>query len=367
VESRKGTLEKMELKQIEEFYKGKKIFITGHTGFKGTWLLNVLFHFKAILKGYSLKPENENYPFYLLCSNEIQHESFFSDIRNKDILKNEILNFEPDIIFHFAAQPLVRKSYNIPTETFEVNVIGTGNLLESLKDYNRKCTVIIVTTDKVYENKETLYHYKESDKLGGYDPYSASKAACEILINSYRDSFFSRQNYDTHKKAIISLRAGNVIGGGDWSQDRIIPDIIKSISNEKDVSVRNPNSLRPWQHVLEPLVGYLEIALHAHNYYSKLENSYNLGPNKDDVVSVKELVEAAIQRLGQGKWKHQIEIGNHEANLLLLDNSKIKEDIGWSPKLTSLEAINWTIDWYKENQESKLSFTKMQINRYFQL
>ncbi|MES1222969.1 MAG: CDP-glucose 4,6-dehydratase, partial [Bacteroidota bacterium] len=215
------------LQQLETYYKDKKVFVTGHTGFKGAWLVAVLHTLGAKLKGYALAPEYENGLFSLLPPEAIG-ESIIADIRNKEKLSQEILSFKPDYVFHLAAQPLVRKSYTIPSETFEVNAVGTANLLESLIRLPGKCNVVVITTDKVYENKEQHILYTEDDVLGGYDPYSASKACAEIVVNSFRNSFFNTKNYTRHHKAIASARAGNVIGGGDWSADRIIPDIIRS-------------------------------------------------------------------------------------------------------------------------------------------
>lgn len=348
------------------FYENKKIFLTGHTGFKGSWMLCWLNLLGAQVKGYALEPEQNNSIFNLIHGNALC-QSIIADIRDKKKLHHEIENFNPDIIFHFAAQPLVRRSYQIPSETFEVNVIGTSNILESVIPLNKKCTVVCITTDKVYENKELDYHYKENDRLGGYDPYSASKAATETAINSFRNSFFNRKNYDSHQKAIVSARAGNVIGGGDWSDDRIMPDIVRALQNKKEIEIRNPHAIRPWQHVLEPLNGYLLLAMLAYENYDAISNAYNFGPQPKDHLPVKNVVETSIQHWGSGNWK---DISNmkqpHEAGLLMLDINKAQQELHWHPKLDFNSAVEWTINWYKSNDD-KFEFTQKQINRYQQL
>ena len=344
------------------FYQNKKIFLTGHTGFKGSWLLCWLNSLGAVVKGYSLEPAYEHGLFNLIDGKlNFQHQ--IGDIRDKENLENSIIDFQPDIIFHLAAQPLVRKSYQIPSETFDVNVVGTCNVLEAVSKLQKKCIVICITTDKVYENKEQHYHYKEEDNLGGYDPYSASKAACEIAISSFRNSFFNRSNYHTHQKAVVSARAGNVIGGGDFSEDRIVPDIIRALQNNKEIEVRNPKSIRPWQHVLEPLNGYLVLAQLAFEDYNFVSNAYNFGPTSNDHLPVHTLVEIAINNWGNGQWKDTSNNNNvHEANLLMLDITKATTELNWKPKLNSQQAIEWTINWYKEG--NSLDYTLNQIKKY---
>lgn len=344
------------------FYQNKKIFLTGHTGFKGSWLLCWLNSLGAVVKGYSLEPAYEHGLFNLIDGKlNFQHQ--IGDIRDKENLENSIIDFQPDIIFHLAAQPLVRKSYQIPSETFDVNVVGTCNVLEVLNKLQKKCIVICITTDKVYENKEQHYHYKEEDNLGGYDPYSASKAACEIAISSFRNSFFNRSNYHTHQKAVVSARAGNVIGGGDFSEDRILPDIIRALQNNKEIEVRNPKAIRPWQHVLEPLNGYLILAQLAFEDYNFVSNAYNFGPTSNDHLPVHTLVEIAINNWGNGQWKDTSNNNNvHEANLLMLDITKATTELNWKPKLNSQQAIEWTINWYKEG--NSLDYTLNQIKKY---
>lgn len=351
---------------IDSYYKGKKVFVTGHTGFKGAWFIALLHLAGAKVKGYSLPPEDDSSLFSML-SPQMEFENVFADILDKKKLQTELENFQPDFVFHLAAQALVRRSYQIPAETFEVNVVGTANVLEAVNKLPGKCTVVIITTDKVYENRETDYHYKEEDILGGYDPYSASKAAAEIALSSFRNSFFSLKNYNVHRKAIISARAGNVIGGGDRSTDRIIPDIIRSLENNMPVEVRNPSAVRPWQHVLEPLSGYLLAGMLLDIDAVKFSGAYNFGPLANDHLPVKDLVETAIACWGSGTWVDKSDANQpHEAGLLQLDINKAIKALNWQPKLTGKEAIAWTINWYKQPAESVFRFTVQQIKDYLQ-
>jgi CDP-glucose 4,6-dehydratase len=351
---------------FESYYKGKKIFVTGHTGFKGTWFITWLHLLGAKIKGYSLPPEGDS-SFFSAIARQTAVENVFADIRDKERVQTEIENFKPDFIFHLAAQALVRRSYQIPAETFEVNAVGTANLLEAVNKLPGKCTVVIITTDKVYENKEINYHYKEDDVLGGYDPYSASKAATEIVINSFRNSFFNIQKFPVHQKAIISARAGNVIGGGDRSADRIIPDIIRSLENNQPVEVRNPDAVRPWQHVLEPLNGYLLAGMLLDIDAVKFSGVYNFGPLPTDHLPVKKLVETAINCWGKGSWADKSDASQpHEAGLLQLDISKAKNTLHWRPKLDSASAIEWTINWYKQTPENAFNYTLQQVKDYQQ-
>lgn len=353
----------MEINSFFKFYKDKRIFLTGHTGFKGSWLLLWLTSLGAKVKGYALAPEHDSSLFSNI-KDSIEFENIIWDIRDKIRLKQEIESFQPDIIFHLAAQPLVRRSYQIPAETFEVNAIGTANLLESVISLNKKCTVVCITTDKVYENKESTYHYREEDRLGGYDPYSASKAAAEIVINSYRKSFFNRENYNIHQKAILSARAGNVIGGGDWSCDRIVPDIIRSLQRNETVEVRSPRAIRPWQHVLEPLNGYLKLALLAYNSYEQVSDAYNFGPLEKDHLSVEKVVDKSIKYWGNGAWEDVSSITQpHEAGLLMLSIEKAQNELSWHPVLNIDQAIEWTVNWYK-NEKDQFAYTLSQITDF---
>lgn len=353
--------------ELESIYRDKKVFITGHTGFKGSWLLSWLYLLGATVKGYSLPPENKEDLFNVIQGNDLC-DSVFADINDFDRISSEILSFQPDFIFHLAAQPLVRLSYDEPLRTFDTNVIGTANVLESVRLLQKPCSVILVTTDKVYENKEWVYPYRETDRLGGYDPYSASKAAAEIIISSYRSSFFNTQNIEQHHKGIAVARAGNVIGGGDWSKDRIIPDIIKSLQLKQDIIVRNPDAVRPWQHVLEPLRGYLMLGIKVYKNPSKYSNAYNFGPFAEDNITVKELANLALVSWGgNAKIIEPLKVKQpHEAHLLRLDISKTINEIGWKPKYNSVKSIEETINWYKQN-DNRRDFTFQQIQSYINL
>lgn len=349
--------------KLQLAYTGKKIFLTGHTGFKGAWLLKTLSLLGADVKGYSLEPKTTDDLFYLIEGEKIS-ESVIADLRDKKRLENEVLKFQPDFVFHLAAQPLVRLSYEIPAETFEVNVIGTANVLDAVRLLEKKCEVILITTDKVYHNNEWIYPYRENDRLGGYDPYSASKACAELVIDSYRNSFFNIEKYNVHQKAIAVARAGNVIGGGDWSKDRLIPDIAKAFAIDKPVVIRNPQSIRPWQHVLEPVVGYLILGANlAYDY--RFSKSYNFGPNLSDALTVSAMIKLAITSWGKGEYiVEQLEDQPHEAGLLKLDISKAMEELRWGPKWNAQEAVSMTMDWYTEfnsNRNNISDFTMEQI------
>ena len=368
MEKQSGKMEGMVMRQrLTEFYKGKKVFLTGHTGFKGAWMTAVLKELGAEVKGYALAHQSEKDLFPLIFTNNT-FESVINDIRNMTCLKSEILSFEPDYIFHLAAQPLVRRSYKIPSETFEVNVIGTSNLLEAVTHLTNPCQVIIVTTDKVYENKELDVQYAENDILGGCDPYSASKACAELVLSSFRNSFFNIENFESHKKSIASARAGNVIGGGDQNEDRLVPDVINALSKNKVIQVRNPLSIRPWQHVLEPVIGYLLLGTYMSSNPIKYSTAFNFGPLSYDHISVKELVETAINIWGSGSWANISDLkAPHEAGILQLSIQKTISELYWTPKLSAKQAVEWTVNWYKQKDEAKIDFTFFQINQYLSL
>lgn len=346
---------------LKDTYQNKKVFLTGHTGFKGSWMLAWLHLLNCEVKGYALAPEHPE-DLYHVIKGDTLCESIIADIRQKERLEHEILNFQPDFIFHFAAQPLVRRSYQNPLETYETNVMGTAYVLEAVKKLDKPCSVVLITTDKVYENKEWIYPYRENDALGGYDPYSASKAAAEIVIASYRNSFFNANDYIIHKKGIAVGRAGNVIGGGDWSEDRLVPDIVKSLKEKKKIIVRNPNAVRPWQHVLEPIRGYLILGAKLAVDPIKFSQAYNFGPYLQDTLTVGEVVEKAIKIWGEGELELSQNINApHEAGLLKLDINKAINELNWLPKLNAEQAIANTIDWYKGYS---LEFTMCQIKEY---
>ncbi|HEY4064281.1 MAG TPA: CDP-glucose 4,6-dehydratase [Puia sp.] len=352
---------------LRSYYKDKKVFVTGHTGFKGAWLSAVLYWLGARVKGYALTPDYRNGLFELLSPQKIT-ESIIADIRDTDRLQKELRAFRPDYVFHLAAQPLVRRSYEIPAETFDINVTGTANLLEAVSRLENPCTVVVITTDKVYENKEKDLLYRENDTLGGYDPYSASKAAAELVVSSFRNSFFHPAKWALHGKAIASARAGNVIGGGDWSRDRIIPDIVRSLMADRPVEVRNPAAIRPWQHVLEPIGGYLLLGARLQEDPAGFSKAYNFGPRPEGHWSVKELVTTAIASWGSGQWEDRSSASApHEAGLLKLDIQRAMEELSWIPKLNASEAITWTIDWYRQGPDRQTACTFEQIKTYLSL
>jgi CDP-glucose 4,6-dehydratase len=346
------------------YYKGKKVFVTGHTGFKGGWLLACLCRAGAIVKGYALEPEFPS--LFTLLEKNTDLDSVIGDIRDKEKLLEALNAFHPEFIFHLAAQPLVRRSYEMPAYTFDVNVTGTANLLEAVTRLPGKCTVVVITTDKVYENKEKMLLYKEADTLGGYDPYSASKACTEIVTASFRHSFFNTASYEKHHKAIATARAGNVIGGADWSKDRIFPDIARALQENQVISVRNPKAIRPWQFVLEPIAGYLRLGRLLDSDHDRYSRAFNFGPKADDHITVIELVQFAIEDWGNGEWKDSSSPDQpHEAGLLQLDISLAKRELEWKPKLTSREAINHTVQWYKKDPAERLNFSFQQVDEFF--
>jgi CDP-glucose 4,6-dehydratase len=350
------------MENLVDSFKGKKVFITGHTGFKGSWMTKWLSMLGAELKGYALAPENS---FDLFDTAEIESccNSIIANVLDIEKLRFEINDFQPDFVFHLAAQPLVRLSYDIPIDTFNINVIGTANVLEVIRGIDKPVVAVMITTDKVYENIEQDYYYKESDRLGGYDPYSASKAAAELVISSYRNSFFNNSAYNTHKKSIASARAGNVIGGGDWAMDRIVPDIVRALNSNQAVEVRNPSAVRPWQHVLEPISGYLHLAAQMSKNPIQYNSSWNFGPHADDTFTVEDLVKISINKWGAGSYVFPNEVtAPHEAGLLKLDIEKSINELSWQPKLNSKQAIEWTLDFYKSNDPK--TYLEKQIKEY---
>lgn len=329
-------------------FSGKRIFITGHTGFKGSWLSYWLHSLGAVVKGFSLAPATSPNLFESLHIADIV-DSVIGNINDYSALQKEMVSFKPDYIFHLAAQPLVRQSYKDPLETFQTNVTGTANVLQSLRFVDKPCVCVCITTDKVYYNNEWVYPYRENDRLGGYDPYSASKACSELVISSFTNSFFNIENFSDHKKAIASARAGNVIGGGDWSADRLLPDIAKSLSKSEEIVLRNPAAVRPWQHVMEPLFGYMLLALQLSSDVTKYSGGWNFGPHTTDNFSVAELANMAVNIWGTGRLTlRKDENAPHEARLLRLDISKVIEGLKWTPKMNAEQAIERTVNWYKQ-------------------
>lgn len=344
-------MEKVVKATMRSFYKNKNVLVTGHTGFKGSWLSIMLIELGANVIGYSLEPRTERDNFVLTGLKD-KIIDIRGDIRDNQALYEAFTKYNPDIVFHLAAQPLVRYSYRNPKETYEVNVMGTINLLECIKQTESVREAVIITTDKCYENKGQIWGYRENDMLGGYDPYSSSKACVEILVSSYRNSFFNICKYNEHGKAVSTVRAGNVIGGGDWSEDRLIPDCIKAIENNRPIEIRSPSAVRPWQYVLEPLKGYLMLAQKMRENPSSYSQAWNFGPNIESVKPVWNICKLLIEKYGCGEL---IDVSNndnpHEANLLSLDITKSIVNLGWKPMLSIEKALDMTVEWYKRYKE----------------
>lgn len=325
-------------------YAGKKVFVTGHTGFKGSWLCEWLLSLGAEITGYSLPPNTRPALFHQLGLKSRLHH-VVGDIRDLPKLRRALLAAKPDFVFHLAAQPLVRESYAQPVATFATNLMGTVNVLEALRDLKKPCAAVFITTDKCYENRERHRGYAETDPMGGHDPYSASKATSEIAIASYRRSFFKN-----HPVKIASVRAGNVIGGGDWAADRIVPDSIRALQKKSAIPVRNKVSTRPWQHVLEPLGGYLWLAANLAaltSANSTLESAFNFGPDREANRTVGQLV-GEILKHWPGEWADKSDThAVHEARLLHLVTTKAKRELGWRPVWNFPETIRETVEWYR--------------------
>ena len=350
---------------FDTFYKGKRILITGHTGFKGSWLSVWLHKLGAEVIGIALDPYTEK-DNYALSGVGNKITDLRGDIRDATLLKNIFSLYRPEIVFHLAAQPLVRLSYDIPVETYQTNVMGTIHVLEAIRATDSVKVGIMVTTDKCYENREQIWGYRENEPMGGHDPYSSSKGAAEIAISSWRRSFFDTEKFEKHGKSIASVRAGNVIGGGDWAVDRIIPDCIRALETDKPVEIRNPLAIRPWQHVLEPLSGYLLLAMKMWNEPTKYCEAWNFGPKSEAITNVWEVASQLIDVYGCGKLLDVSDANAvHEANLLMLDISKAKYRLGWEPRMNISQCIDFTVDWYKRYKtENVYTICAEQIDKY---
>lgn len=346
-----------------DIYKGKKVFLTGNTGFKGSWMSLWLQSLGAEVVGYSLPPNTEPSHFGLLSLN---YKTFFNDVRDLESLSKAIKQSKPDFLFHLAAQPLVRYSYLYPIDTYTTNVIGTLNVMEASRYCESIRAVIIVTTDKCYENREQVNGYVESDRMGGYDPYSSSKGCAELAVSSYRSSYFNVSEYrKSHQILLASVRAGNVIGGGDWSMDRLFPDLIKSTLRNEKTRVRYPQATRPWQHVLEPISGYLMLGERLFNGESDFAQAWNFGPEENEVLTVGEVLQ--IAKKIWHKIDYEIDTNSdhfHEARLLRLNIEKAKTELGWKPKWGNEVSIKQTIEWYKEFFHTKRIITEDQLNQF---
>jgi CDP-glucose 4,6-dehydratase len=344
-----------------KFWSGKKVFLTGHTGFKGSWLSHWLSQLGSKVYGYSLQPPTKPSLFdeskvkYLLSGNT------YGDVRDFQSLSAALEKARPEIVIHMAAQPLVRESYKTPVDTFAVNVLGTVNVLEASRNAGTVQAIVNITTDKCYENKEWLWPYRENDRLGGHDPYSASKACSEIVAASYRNSFLTEAGIH-----LASVRAGNVVGGGDWATDRLIPDIFRAIDRNETLIIRSPNAIRPWQHVLEPLSGYLLLAQKLYEHGEKFSGAWNFGPNDEDTKPVSWVVDRLCTQIPGSQWKTKNAKQLHEAGLLKLDSSKAKTKLGWAPRWNLETALTKTVKWHQawNDKEDVASVTCSQIFSY---
>jgi len=370
------------MKNIQKFFKNKKVLITGHTGFKGSWFTQALLNWGADITGIALKPSVAPSLFYLL-NIEKKINNYFVDIRNFKKVKEIIFKEKPEILFHLAAQPLVRDSYDDPLYTFETNIIGTANLLQSIKEVGGVKSAVIITTDKVYEERTKARHFKEADKLGGYDPYSSSKVGAEIVIDSYIKSFFNPKHYkERHITLIASARSGNVIGGGDWQRDRILPDVIRAVFEKKEkLIIRNPESIRPWQYILEPLYGYILLAEKLYQGKKELCGAWNFGPKEKNYLTVQKIVDKALKMLKRRSYferseKQDFRRGSyiikrdnkkHEAVFIRLDISKAKKNLGWKPIFDLDKTLKLTLDWYKSfyGRKDIIKITNEQIESFF--
>lgn len=333
------------------FYKDKRVLITGHTGFKGSWLAIWLRELGAEVIGIGLDPYTEKDNFVLSGLTD-KITDIRADIRDGESMKKIFSEYKPELVFHLAAQPLVRLSYDIPVETYQTNVMGSINIMEAVRGTDSVKVCIMITTDKCYENREQIWGYRENEAMGGYDPYSSSKGAAEIAIASWRRSFFNPEKYNDHHKSIASVRAGNVVGGGDWAKDRIIPDCIKALESEMPVEIRSPRAVRPWQHVLEPLSGYLLLAQKMWENPTKYCESWNFGPYPDSIADVWRVAGLVIKNYGRGDLKDISDPGAlHEAKLLMLDISKAVFMLEWKPRLNIEKCIGLTVDWYKRYKD----------------
>jgi CDP-glucose 4,6-dehydratase len=350
-------------------WEGRRVFLTGHTGFKGGWLAQWLATKGAKIRGYALDPATEPNLFTLASVADVLDDNR-GDIQDYPKLEASLTDFEPEVVFHLAAQPLLRRSYADPLGTYGTNVMGTANVLEAVRKSPSVRAVVCVTTDKCYQNREWAWPYRETDPLGGHDPYSSSKACAEIVAAAYRDSYFPISKLNEHHVAIATARAGNVIGGGDWSDDRLIPDLIRGFHAGQPVLIRRPNAIRPWQHVLEPLQGYITLAEHLLAGRVEAASAFNFGPSEDDAWPVERIANRLANMWGpDAAWVQDNAASVHEAHYLKLDSSKSRADLEWRPRLNLETALEWTVEWYWKWQCSAelAAETRDQIHRYDQL
>ena len=338
---------------FDNFYCGKRVLVTGHTGFKGSWLSIWLHELGAEVVGVSQDPFTNRDNYVLSSIGHKMMADLRSDICDGQKMKEIFQKYQPEIVFHLAAQPLVRYSYEQPVETYEANVMGTIHVMEAIRATSSVKVGVMITTDKCYDNKEQMRGYKEDDAFGGYDPYSSSKGACEIAIQSWRRSFFNPEDYGKkHHVSLASVRAGNVIGGGDWALDRIIPDCIKALEQDKVIDIRSPKAIRPWEHVLEPLSGYMLLAKKQWEKPTEFCEGWNFGPESESVSTVWEVATELIKNYGKGELKDSSDPNAvHEAKLLMLDITKAKTKLGWKPRMNMQQCMDLVADWYKRYQK----------------
>lgn len=361
---RGGTLE-----NVVSLWQGRRVFLTGHTGFKGSWLALWLTRMGARVCGYALDPCTEPNMFSL-AGVTTRVEDIRGDVRDYSALQSAMMRFAPEVVFHLAAQPIVRQGYADPIGTYSTNVMGTVHVLEAVRRTATVRAVVCITTDKCYQNQDWVWAYRETDPLGGYDPYASSKACTEIISAAYRSSFFSIPDPSHRPVVLATARAGNVIGGGDWSEDRLIPDLIRGFCSGKPVLIRRPSAIRPWQHVLEPLRGYLMIAEKLLTGERRLASSYNFGPAEDEIWPVERIATKLVEKWGEGaSWTRDSAPSAHEDHMLRLDASKARMELGWRPRLGIEAALDWTMEWYRawRRGEELSQVTLEQIANYERL
>jgi CDP-glucose 4,6-dehydratase len=357
----------MSLDIFSNAFKGKRVLVTGHTGFKGSWLCVWLHELGAEVIGIGLDPYSEKDNFVLSGIGKKIKADIRADIRDLNRMKEIFAEYQPEIVFHLAAQPLVRLSYEIPVDTYETNVMGSINIMEASRATDSVKTVVMITTDKCYENKEQIWGYRENEAFGGFDPYSSSKGAAEIAIQSWRRSFFNPKDYgEKHHIAIASARAGNVIGGGDWAKDRIVPDCIRALEADKTIEIRSPKAIRPWQHVLEPLYGYLLLASKMQTEPTRYCEGWNFGPKLESICPVWDVATFILKNYGKGELRDVSDPrALHEANLLILDITKAKFKLGWEPRTNIEDCCALTADWYKRYlKENVYNLDVEQIDKF---
>ncbi len=357
------------MEDVVNQWRGRRVFLTGHTGFKGGWLALWLARRGAQIRGYALDPPTEPNLFTEASVGSVV-EDIRGDIRDLARLESAMTGFDPEVVFHLAAQPILRHSYIDPLGTYSTNVMGTAHVLEAVRKTSSARAVVCISSDKCYQNQEWDRPYRETDALGGFDPYSSSKACAEIVCSAYRSSFFPVNRLDEHRVALATARAGNVIGGGDWSQDRLIPDLVRGFQAGQPVLIRHPKAVRPWQHVLEPLNGYMLLAEKLLDAPAQFSSEFNFGPGHEDAWPVERIATSLVEMWGPGaNWIHDSVASVHEAHYLTLDSSRARRQLGWQPRLTIEENLEWTVKWYRDWQQGAdmKKETLAQIARFEQL